>query len=298
MASLKDVRVKITGVRKTKQITRAMNMVASAKLRGAQARSEKFRAYADRFHEMLQRLSDQETELAHPLLTPHEETKKVGIILTTSDRGLCGGFNVNLINKALQVARQKQAEDKEVVFYCVGKKGRDAIRKLGFTIASDMAGVMGSFDFPLAARIGQDVIDAYARQELDEVILIYSEFMSLMRQMPTVQAILPVASSETEKDAGEAAGQAAGQGTEYIFEPAGAALMDVLLPRIVKSLVYRGLLETSTSENAARMTAMDNATRNCDDLTKALTLLFNKTRQAVITNELIDIVGGVEALKG
>lgn len=296
MASLKDVRVKISGVRKTKQITRAMNMVASAKLRGAQSRMEKFRAYADRFHDMLQRLSSQETELAHPLLTPHEEVKKVGIVLVTSDRGLCGGFNVNIIAEALKIARARQAEGKEVAFYCVGKKGRDAVRKMGFAIAVDLAGVMGALDFPLALRLGQEVIGAYAARELDEVILVYSEFVSMMRQAPTVQPILPVA--RPESDGSPSVQNTADQGAEYIFEPAGAALMDVLLPRVVNSQIYRGLLETSTSENAARMTAMDNATRNCDDLIKSLTRLFNKTRQAVITNELIDIVGGVEALKG
>lgn len=295
MASLKDVRVKISGVRKTKQITRAMNMVASAKLRGAQARMEKFRAYADRFHHMLQNLAAREADMAHPLLTPHENVKRVGIILVTSDRGLCGAFNVNLISEALRLARTKQNEGKEVVFYCVGKKGRDAVRKTGFTIARDMAGVMGNLDFTVADRIGFEVIDAYIRGELDEVILVYSRFFSLMRLVPTTQYILPVRQKAPEEPAAHVPSPDA---TEYTFEPSGEALMDVLLPRIVKCLVYRGLLDTSTSENAARMTAMDNATRNCDDLILSLTRLFNKTRQAVITNELIDIVGGVEALKG
>lgn len=291
MASLKDVRVKIAGVKKTKQITRAMNMVASAKLRGAQARMDKFRAYADRFHEMLQSLAARDMELSHALLTPHDEVKRVGIVLATSDRGLCGGFNVNLINEAVRIARAKKSEGKEVIFHCIGKKGRDAIRKLGFPIAQDMSGVMGALDYQVADRVGLEVIRGYVAHELDEVILVFSEFVSLIRQVPTVQYILPVQPKEVEE------GTAANQ-TEYIFEPAGEALMDVLLPRIVKSLVYRGLLDTSTSENAARMTAMDNATRNCDDLIQSLTRLFNKTRQAVITNELIDIVGGVEALKG
>lgn len=291
MASLKDVRVKISGVKKTKQITRAMNMVASAKLRGAQSRMEKFRAYADRFYEVLQNLSSQETEITHALLTPREEVKKVGIILITSDRGLCGGFNVNLIAEGVKLARAKMAEGKEVAFYCVGKKGRDAIRKSGFPIARDMSGVMGSLDYQIADRIGIEIISRYLAHELDEVILIYSEFLSLMRQVSTVEHLLPVKPKEAEAERPASA-------AEYIFEPSSEALMDAFLPRLVKSLVYRGLLDTSTSENAARMTAMDNATRNCDDLIKSLTRLFNKTRQAVITNELIDIVGGVEALKG
>lgn len=291
MASLKDVRVKISGVSKTKQITRAMNMVASAKLRGAQTRMEKFRAYADRFHDMLEQLAASEMEMAHPLLAPREEVKRVGIILATSDRGLCGGFNVSLVNTALKIAAAKKGEGKEVTFYCIGKKGRDAVRKMGFPIARDMAGAMGALEYHVADRVGLEVIDGYLKHELDEVVLVYSKFVSLIRQTPTVQTLLPIQAKKPESEETE-------KNVEYLFEPGGEALMDALLPRIVKALVYRGLLDTSTSENAARMTAMDNATRNCDDLIRSLTRLFNKTRQAVITNELIDIVGGVEALKG
>ena len=291
MASLKDVRVKISGVGKTKQITRAMNMVASAKLRGAQSRMEKFAAYADRFHTMLENLAGTGAEMTHALFTPHAEVKRVGIILATSDRGLCGGFNINIITEALRLAEAKKAEGLEVVFYCAGKKGRDAVRKAGYTIARDLSGVMGDLSFSVADRIGIEAIDGFVKGELDEVILVYSKFVSLIRQIPTTEYLLPIAPQEVDTEKTENA-------TEYVFEPAGNALLDVLLPRIVKSLIYRGLLETSTSENAARMTAMDNATRNCDDLIKSLTRLFNKTRQAVITNELIDIVGGVEALKG
>ena len=291
MPSLKDVRNKISGVGKTKQITRAMNMVASAKLRGAQTRVEKFRAYADRLHNVLQNLAASDLELSHPLLAAHEEVKKVGIVLITSDRGLAGAFNINIINEALRIAREKRNEGKEVVFYCAGRKGRDAVRKASFPIARDLAGEMGVFDFSLAERIGLDVISAYLAHDLDEVYVIYSRFVSLMRQIPTPQRILPVESVNTEE-------APVGSKTEYTFEPAGPALLDVLLPRIVKALIYNGLLNTATSEQAARMTAMDNATRNCNDLIRSLTRLFNKTRQATITSELIDIVGGVEALKG
>ena len=291
MASLKDVRNKISGVGKTKQITKAMNMVASAKLRGAQTRMEKFRAYANRFHGVFQNLTASDMELSHPLLTAHEEVKTVGIVLVTSDRGLAGAFNVNIIAEALSLARQKHDEGKTVVFYCVGKKGRDAVRKSPYTLAQDMAGVMGGFDFTLADRIGKEIINGYVAEELDEVFLVYGEFVSMMRQVPTRQRLLPVEPKAADDSAPK-------EHTEYTFEPTGQALMDALLPRIVNALVYRGLLNTSASEHAARMTAMDNATRNCDDLTRSLTRLFNKTRQAVITSELIDIVGGVEALKG
>ncbi len=291
MPSLKDVRVKITGVGKTKQITKAMNMVASAKLRGAQSRMEKFRVFADRFRAMLHNIAGGEHELSHPLLTPHETVRTVGIILATSDRGLCGGFNASLIATALKIAKEKTGEGKDVVFYCVGRKGRDAVRKAGYAIARDLAGQMGVLDFALADRLGFDVIDAYLKHEVDEVTLVFGEFFGLLRQSPSVRPLLPVKPQEHAPEQPQ-------EGKDYLYEPGGDALMQMLLPRVVKAQLYRGLLDTSTSENAARMTAMDNATRNCDELIQSLTRLFNKTRQAAITKDLIDIVGGAEALKG
>ena len=291
MPSLKDVRVKIAGVGKTKQITKAMNMVASAKLRGAQGRMDRFRVFADRFRALLYNVTRGEQEVTHPLLTPHDAVRTVGIILATSDRGLCGGFNANLINAALKIAKEKQAEGKSVVFYCVGRKGRDVVRKAGYTIMRDLAGQMGVLDFGLADRLGMDLIDAYLKHEIDEAILVFGEFLSLMRQVPAIRPLLPIKPNDhvLEKPLDQ---------QEYVYEPSGDTLMQALLPRVLKAQLYRGLLDTSTSENAARMTAMDNATRNCNDLIKSLTRLFNKTRQAAITRDLIDIVGGAEALKG
>ncbi len=291
MASLKDVKTQIGGVKKTKQITKAMNMVASAKLRGAQQRIERFRPYADKFYEMLGDLAGKTDENAHPLLATREEVKRAGIVLATSDRGLCGSFNINLINRALKLAAEKKAEGKEVVFYCVGKKARDAVRKTNYTLAMEIAGQMNSFDFQLASQIGNEVIEAFLNNNLDEVTLVYGQFISLARQLPTVLPLLPIAPAKAEE-------VTTGAGKEYIYEPAVEGLLAELLPRFIKVQVYRGLLDTSTSEHAARMAAMDNATRNCDDMAAALTLLYNKTRQAAITRDLMDIVGGAEALKG
>ncbi len=290
MASLKDVKVKIGGVKKTKQITKAMNMVASAKLRGAQQRIERFRPYASKFYDMLGDLAGKTDEAAHPLLAAREHVKTTGIILATSDRGLCGSFNVNIITAALRLAKAKQEEGKEVKFYCVGKKGRDAVRSRGHSIPFEITGQMNAFDFQLANRVSLEVINAFLAGELDEVVLIYGEFASLARQLPATLQLLPIAPT-----AGE---ESQGAGKEYVYEPAVEGLLAELLPRFIKVQVYRGLLDTSASEHAARMTAMDNATRNCDDMTAALTLLYNKTRQAAITKDLMDIVGGAEALKG
>lgn len=291
MASLKDVKMKIGGVTKTKQITKAMNMVASAKLRGAQQRIERFRPYAQKFFDMLSDLGGQSEDAAHPLLATRAEVKAVGIVLATSDRGLAGSFNINIITAALKFAQSKVDEGKTVKFYCIGRKGRDAVRKLGYELPLALVGQMNTLDFTMAAGTGNKIMEDFLDGSIDEAIMFYGEFISLAKQPPTQLPLLPIAS------------QSAGDGTErkskdYTYEPDVESLLAELLPRFVKVQVYRGLLDTSASEHAARMQAMDNATRNCDDLVGALTLLYNKTRQAAITTELIDIVGGVEALKG
>ena len=293
MPSLKDVRSKIAGVRKTKQITKAMNMVASAKLRGAQARIERFRPDADKFYAVLSDLADKAEGTAHPLLEVHPEARTTLIVLATSDRGLCGGFNAGLVARGLAIARQAQAESRAVKFLCVGKKGREAIRKNGYDLLTSYVDVLGDFDFTLASAIGKKVISEYTSGRVDKVVLLYGRFESVARQVPTVLPLLPVQSQQDDHDNDTVDRETA----DYTYEPDVGTLLGVLLPRFVNVQIYRSLLDTSASENAARMAAMDNATRNCDEMTGALTLLYNKTRQASITSELIDIVGGAEALQ-
>jgi F-type H+-transporting ATPase subunit gamma len=297
MPSLKDVKSKITGVSKTKQITKAMYMVASAKLRGSQARIERFRPYAEKFHEMLGHLAAHSGELSHPLLEAHAAPEKTLIVLVTSDRGLCGSLNVSLIARALDVARGREAKGEKVEFVCVGKKGRTAIAKLGYAILNppdEMAG----FDYTLARRIGGSVTSAYQTLQTDAVVIIYPEFRSISLQKPLVQTLLPVAAHGGHEPGKDDAGRSgrSGPGLEFLYEPAVGGLLARLLPASIDAQVYRALLDTSASENAARMVSMDNATRNCNELISTLTLLYNKTRQAAITSELIDIVGGAEAL--
>ncbi|MFP4070792.1 MAG: F0F1 ATP synthase subunit gamma [Desulfovibrionales bacterium] len=292
MASLRDVQNKIAAVKKTKQITKAMNMVASAKLRNAQSRIERFRPYAGKFYEMLGDLAAGADESVHPLLEKREEILTTAIVLITSDRGLCGSFNTNLINKALRLAEKKKAEGKTVKFYCIGKKGRNTVRKEGYEIVHEYVDQMNDFDFTLANEIGMEVINAYLAGQLDEVTVIYGEFVSMARQEPVDLKILPMSAEDTD------VAEDKGPKSEYIYEPSVEGLLAELLPRFIKVQIYRGLLDTSASEHAARMTAMDNATRACDDMVESLTLLYNKTRQAAITKELMDIVGGAEALKG
>jgi F-type H+-transporting ATPase subunit gamma len=287
MPSLKDVKLQIAGVGKTKQITRAMGMVASAKLRGAQNRIERFRPYAEKFSDMLGELAARTEGAAHPLLQVHEHVRTAVIVLLSSDRGLCGGFNVNLITAALTLAKTREAEGLTVQFICVGRKGRDAVRKTSYEILESYGDVMGTFDFRLAARLGGKVSQLYESGEADEVYLVYSEFAGMTRQIPTRMTLLPVVSTADKDEPAAAA--------ECLYEPEVGTLLAELLPRYVNVQIYRGLLDNSASENAARMASMDNATRNCDELTNSLTLLYNKTRQAAITNELIDIVGGANA---
>ena len=249
MPSLKDVKMKIVGVRKTKQITKAMNMVASAKLRGAQSRIERFRPYAEKFQAVLGDLAAKSDGSAHALLERRAECHVSVIILATSDRGLCGGFNAMLIAKALDAARTKTAEGKTVKFICVGKKGRDAIRKTGFEVLSSYADVMGSFDFSLASGIGKDVVSGYTHKAMDEVTLIYGKFVSVARQVPLVQTLLPVeAAAPATADSAADGTSAQGVSEEYTYEPEVTKLLAEILPRFVNVQIYRGLLDTSASE--------------------------------------------------
>lgn len=292
MASLKDVQLKIAAVKKTKQITKAMNMVASAKLRHAQARIERFRPYADKFYEMLGDLAKGADPSIHPLLEVREEIKTSLIVLVTSDRGLCGSFNGSMITMALKLAKEKTAQGKTVKFVCMGKKGRDSVRKSGYETLKAYSDQMGSFDYTVALRLGMEVIGGYIRGDFDEVNLVFGKFISIPRQEATTLTLLPMAADEGEE------AQAVGSKQEYLYEPSVEGLLAELLPRFVNVQIYRGMLDTSASEHAARMRAMDNATRNCDDMVGSLTLVYNKARQASITRELMDIVGGTEALKG
>ncbi len=288
MPSLKDVKLQIAGVKKTKQITRAMEMVASAGLRGAQQRIERFRPYANKFNSMLSDLAARTEGAGHALLENHDNKKNVLILLITSDRGLCGAFNVNLINAALKLAKEKESEGKSVSFICVGRKGRDAVRKTSYQILSAMTDVMGSLNFHVAVQLGNTVSHCYTEYNADEVYLVYSEFVSMSRQVATSMPLLPIVPSGENSE---------GSGVEYIYEPNVSVLLAELLPRYLNVQIYRGLLDNFASENAARMFAMNNATNNCDEMIGSLTLLFNKTRQAAITNDLMDIVGGANALQ-
>jgi F-type H+-transporting ATPase subunit gamma len=295
MASLKDVQNKISAVKKTKQITKAMNMVATSRLRGAQTNMENFRPYAGKFSEVLGSLAEKSGEEASPLLLPREEVKKIHVVLCTSDRGLCGGFNVNLIDKAKSFVKERSGDDIEMSFTNFGKKGRDWCRKSDITIDDEYIGVVGTnFGFNVAANAGRKFVEGYLSGDYDEVYVVYAEFVSMGRQVPTLKQLLPIPPIEIVEDETEDKEYLA----EHICEPSADSLLEELLPKSVHVKLHSALLETSTSEHAARMAAMDNATTACNDMIENLTLAYNKARQAAITAELMDIVGGAEALRG
>jgi len=291
MPNLRDIRRKIEAIKKIGQITRAMNMVAAAKLRGAQTRLEQFRPYGEKYREVIEELVSSGAVLSSQFpLTQVREVRTVGLILVTADRGLCGAFNTNLIKEAEKFISDCKAKGQEVKLICVGKKGWQYFRKEG-QILEAYVDVMGKVMMQDARRIARRAMDAFLNEEIDEAYLLYGYFINVVRQVPKTEKILPL-SFEAEGSA-----EKPFQGSP-IYEPSPEELLDQILPMYVNTRVYAAMLETAVSEQAARMTAMDNANRACGDMVRDLTLLFNKTRQASITKELMDIVGGAEALKG
>lgn len=288
MASLKDIKRKVGAVSKTKQITRAMNMVAASKFKAAQVKMENFRPYAGKFMDVLNSLALRVESMSHPLLAVRDP-KRIRVICMTSDRGLCGGFNTNLIKATERFMKEKVKDGKEVGLINVGRKGRDYFRKKANVLAQKVD-VLSKFDMTLAISVADEVITPFIKEEYDELYLIYNQFVNVSVQKPTIVRLFPLPSigqdTEVEPD----------KMVDYAYEPSEEVLLQRLLPMYVHVLVYRALLETSAGENGARMAAMDNATSNCEDLISSLTLKMNKARQAAITAELMDIVGGTEAL--
>ncbi|ADK83663.1 ATP synthase F1, gamma subunit [Desulfarculus baarsii DSM 2075] len=290
MASLRDIQTKISAVKKTRQITKAMNMVATAKLRQVQGKTEAFRPYATKFREVLGSLSQGVDPEIHPLLAQPEVVENVGLIALSADRGLCGSFNAGLIDKTQKFINETKANGRGLKIYAVGRQVGDYLRKRNIETAQRLSGAMNVVDFDLATQVGGFALDPFLAGEVQEVYIIFSQFMGMGRQAPTALKLLPIEP--------EAASEASAAGAaEYLTEPSAEEILVELLPRYLNVTIYRALLETATSEHAARMTAMDNATRNCKDMIERLTLAYNKARQAAITTELMDIIGGAEALK-
>ncbi|MCB9931182.1 MAG: F0F1 ATP synthase subunit gamma [Alphaproteobacteria bacterium] len=294
MASLKDLRDRIGSVKATQKITSAMKMVAAAKLRRAQEAAEAARPYAERMERMLASLgaSLRGTPGAPPLLAGTGSDQRHLIVLATADRGLCGGFNTNLVRRARQLVYKLRDDGKDVTVLCVGRKGRDAIRReFGGMIIDTIEGVgRRAVEFHEADGIGDRLREMFENGEFDVCTLIYAKFKSAISSEVQAQQLIPAPVPEAD-DAGEDLG-----GAVYEYEPSEEAILADLLPRNVSVQIYRALLENAASEHGARMAAMDNATRNAGERIKGLTLTYNRTRQAMITKELIEIISGAEAI--
>ena len=292
MATLNDIKIKIGAVKKTRQITKAMNMVAAAKLRGAQMRMENFEPYAAKFAEVLGNLASRIEPDIHPLLVKKEKVSRVELLHFSGDKGLCGSFNSNLINRAEKWMNEEKDNGVEIGLTTVGKRGRDYFKKRGFDIIGSHINAYGSVDISFVNQISSGMIDRFLTDEVDGVYMIYSRFISMGKQVPTLVKLIPVEPPVVEDE------EASGADAEYLCEPDPEGLMIELLPKHINVQIYNAFLQNETSEHAARMAAMDNASRNCDDLVESLTLVYNKARQAAVTAELMDIVGGAAALKG
>lgn len=285
MATLRDIKRRIKSVKNTQQITKAMKMVAAAKLRRAQEDIIAARPYAQKMMNVLSSLAARTKSDSHPLLEVRD-VKKVELIVVTSDRGMCGGFNTNIIRLAENFIRNNK--DKfDIGLNLVGRKAKDYFKRRDLNIRQDRTLPPGRPNYKLAADIGQDVAENYVNGQFDEVYLVYSEFKSAMSQRPVVTRLLPI----EPVDAGEFPG-------EYIYEPSEEAILSQLLPKHIEVQIFRAILESAASEHGARMTAMDSATKNAKEMIAGLTLKYNRARQAAITKELMEIIGGAEALKG
>jgi F-type H+-transporting ATPase subunit gamma len=291
MATLRDIKRKIDAVKKTQQITRAMNMVAASKLRSTQQQLEQFVPYATQLTEIMNRVASGVEPEGFPLLMSHEEVVKVELISLTADRGLCGAFNTNLIAAADKFIQGKEQEGLEVSLTQLGRKGRDYFRRRKRPLRVFHEGMLNNPNYGDASALGQEVIDLFLTHEVDEVYVCYSEFINMVTQRPVVKKLLPIAPEAMEEEEQEQ------ELLEYIFEPSRAGVLNDLLPNYIKLQLLEVFFQTAVSEHAARMTAMDNAVNNCKEMVRDLTLVYNKARQAAITAELMDIVGGVEALK-
>jgi F-type H+-transporting ATPase subunit gamma len=286
MPNLKDIRRRITSVKKTQQITRAMRMVAGAKLRRAEEAVVAARPYSDQMRDTLAEVARAQRDAVHPLLLPHPEQRRVELVVVSSDRGLCGAFNSNVAKHADRLAREREQRGQQVLLLCAGRKAGDYFKRRRPKQLQGVRAHEGWVEYAKAAAIARDVSARYVAGEIDEVVLVYNEFVNAITQRPRDVQLLPFAPAALEGE----------RPLPFEIEPDPARLLEVLVPKAVEVEVYRALLESQSGEHAARMTAMEAATRNTEELISSLTLQFNRVRQAAITKELMEIVSGAEAL--
>ncbi|HEU0264423.1 MAG TPA: ATP synthase F1 subunit gamma [Geobacterales bacterium] len=288
MPSLKSIKKRISTVKNTRQITKAMKMVSAAKLRRAQEAVLAARPYAKKLQEVLQRLASQVESGNHPLLEKRGADKALVIVLT-SDRGLCGGFNANLVKAADRFIQSKRADYAELKVVTIGRKGYELL-KGRMSIQKNYEGLLSGINYQTASLLAQELIDGYLNNEYDEVFFVFNAFKSAVAQEITVQQLLPILSIEP------AAGEE--EPVDYIYEPSQSELLSEMLPKNIEVQIFKAFLESVAAEHAARMSAMDNASKNASEMIGKLTLQYNRARQAAITKELLEIISGAESIKG
>ena len=292
MATLRDIKRRIVGVKNTQQITKAMKMVSAARLRRAQENIINARPYSRKIAEVLSNLLSIEKNLNNPLFEKRE-VKKIAVVVVTSDRGLCGAFNMNIIREAEQTIQNNYAEMNEagnVLLYCVGKKGVDYFSKKNYKLEGSYPGIFAHLDFPFASKLVSDLKEKFISKEVDEVFVIYNAFKSVVQQELKITKLLPVQPIENKTDTNS-------NNSEFLYEPDKATIINSLVPRHLNAQVWTALLDSYASELGARMTAMDMATENAKELIRTLQITYNKKRQAAITTEILEIVSGANALK-
>jgi F-type H+-transporting ATPase subunit gamma len=289
MATLLDFRRRIRSVKNTQQITRAMKFVAAARLRRAQEAALAARPYAKELAHVLRSTMVRIESPQHPLLAKRPE-ERILVLVLAGERGLAGAFNSNILRKANEFFRSKQG--KKIVTIPVGKKGRDALRKAGFTFAGEYVNVLARVDYGIAREIANLVSELYGKEQIDAVYMVFSEFKNVLAPHLITEKLLPVEKIEEDE---ETSAEAAAAQIDYIYEQPVQQILDRLLPRYVESQVLRTMLESSAAEHAARMTAMEAATKNAGEVIDALTMHMNKVRQAAITKEIIEIVSGASS---
>ena len=288
MATLRDIKLRIKGIKSTQQITKAMKMVAAAKLRRATESVLNARPYAKKISELLSHLINEDEKQSNPLFADRE-VMNVAVVVVTADRGLCGAFNTNIIKEATRYLEEEvKQKSLNYALYCLGKKGSDYFGRRNYNISAKYPGIFSQIDYSTAQRLVDEIIPKYLDGSIDKVIIIFNEFKSIIQQKIVVEQFLPIASDDDEDKH---------ESTNYIYEPDQKAIFNYLIPKHLKGQMWRVLLESNASEFAARMTAMDNATTNAKELIRTLSLTYNSKRQAAITTEILEIVSGANALK-
>ena len=288
MANLKTIKKRIASVKNTRQITKAMKMVSAAKLRRAQDAVVAARPYANKLQQVLGSLALREEAQAHPLLMERGKGRAL-VVLLTSDRGLCGGYNGNVSKAAERFIRANEQGFENYDLMIIGKKGRDFLRsRAGMNIVKVYENVTGKITYATAQLIGEEIVSQYTAETYDAVFLIFNAFQSAMTQVVTINQLLPVVPMTVEEDT---------HVSEYLYEPGRGEVLTAILPKNVEVQIFRGLLESSASEHGARMSAMDSASKNASEMIGKLTLIYNRARQAAITKELMEIISGAESIK-